>query len=67
MECCITKGIFPAPNLKKYSYDQVAMIVVNFKDQLRPNTFEFTLHYLIEDYNNLSVSHEEGLVIRPYI
>ena len=47
------------PNFKKYSYDQTAMVVVNFKDQLRPNTFEFTLHHLIEDHTNLSAFHEK--------
>ena len=47
------------PNFKKYSYDQTAMVVVNFKDQLRPNTFEFTLHHLIEDHINLSAFHEK--------
>ena len=46
------------PNFKKYSHDQTAMIVVNFKEQLRPNTFEFTLHHLIEDHIDLSAFHE---------
>lgn len=53
------------PNFKKYSYDQTAMVVVNFKEQLRPNTFEFTLHHLIEDHIDLSAfynhySNESG-------
>jgi hypothetical protein len=32
------------PNFKKYDYDQAAMVVVNFREQLQPNTFKFTLH-----------------------
>lgn len=47
------------PNFKKYSYDQTAMVVVNFKDQLRPNTFEFTLHHLIEDHIDLSAFYDK--------
>jgi transposase len=47
------------PNFKKYSYDQTAMVVINFKDQLRPNTFEFTLHHLIEDHLDLSAFYDK--------
>ena len=42
------------PNFKKYSYDQSAMVVINFEQQLRPNTFEFTLHHLIDNHIDLS-------------
>lgn len=42
------------PNFKKYSYDQTTMVVINFQDQLQPNTFEYTLHNLIEHHIDLS-------------
>jgi len=43
------------PNFKPYNHDQTAMIVVNFKDQLQPGTFEYAIHYLIETKLDLSV------------
>lgn len=42
------------PNFRKYDYNQDAMIVVNFEEQLQPNTFEYTLHKLIEEHIDLS-------------
>jgi len=47
------------PNFKKYDYDQTAMVVVNFEDQIQPNTFEFTLHHLIENHIDLSAFHDK--------
>jgi transposase len=47
------------PNFKKYSYDQTAMVVINFEEQLQPNTFEFTLHRLIDNHINLSAFHDK--------
>jgi hypothetical protein len=47
------------PNFKKYDYDQTAMVVVNFLEQLQPGTFEFTLHQLIEGHIDLSVFYEK--------
>ena len=47
------------PNFKKYNYDQDAMIVVNFEEQLQPNTFEYTLHKLINDHIDLSLFYEK--------
>lgn len=38
-----------------YDYNQHAMVVVNFRDQLQPGTFEYALHYLIEEKLDLSV------------
>jgi transposase len=38
-----------------YDYNQHAMVVVNFKDQIQPGTFEYALHYLIEEKLDLSV------------
>lgn len=31
-----------------YDYNQHAMVDVNFNDQIQPGTFEYALHYLIE-------------------
>jgi transposase len=47
------------PNFKKYDYDQTAMVVVNFREQLQPNTFEFTLHQLVENHLDLSAFYEK--------
>ena len=38
-----------------YDYNQNAMVVVNFQDQIQPGTFEYALHYLIEQKLDLSV------------
>lgn len=53
------------PNYKPYNYNQTAMIVVNFKDQIQPGTFEYAIHYLISERLDLSVfdpnyKNEEG-------
>ncbi|MCK7599199.1 transposase, partial [Microbulbifer sp. CAU 1566] len=47
------------PNFKPYNYSQDAMVVINFEEQLQPNTFEYTLHHLIDNYINLSAFHEK--------
>lgn len=47
------------PNFIKYSYDQTAMVVIDFLQQLRPSTFEFTLHHLIEDHIDLSAFYDK--------
>ncbi|BFM19038.1 transposase [Gilvimarinus japonicus] len=46
------------PNFKKYNYSQDAMVVINFEEQIQPNTFEFTLHHLIDQHIDLSAFHE---------
>ncbi len=43
------------PNFKPYNHDQSAMIVINFQDQLQSDTFEYTLHHLINDRLDLSM------------
>ena len=43
------------PNFKNINYDQTSMVVVNFEEQLQPNTFEYTLHHLIDNHIDLSV------------
>ncbi len=47
------------PNFKKYNYDQTAMVVINFEEQLQPNTFEFTLHQLIDNHIDLSAFYDK--------
>lgn len=42
-----------------YDYNQNAMVVVNFQDQIQPGTFEYALHYLIEEKLDLSVFDPE--------
>lgn len=42
------------PNFKKPNYSQDAMVVINFEEQIRPGTFEFALHRLIEEKLDLS-------------
>lgn len=43
------------PRYKPIDYDQIKMIPVDFKSQLSPGTFEYTLDYLIEKELNLSL------------
>nr|WP_271911592.1 transposase [Halomonas alkaliphila] len=45
------------PRFKAYNYDQNAMVVINYQDQLQLGTFEHALHYLIEHKLDLSVFH----------
>ena len=47
------------PNFKKYNYNQDTMIVINFEQQLQPNTFEYTLHYLIDNHIDLSAFYDK--------
>lgn len=44
--------------LKDYSYDQTVMIPVNYKKQLQPGTFEYTLNKLINEEIDLSAFYE---------
>ena len=46
------------PNFRKYNYQQDAMIVVNFEEQIQPNTFEYTLHKLIDEHIDLSAFYD---------
>ena len=45
------------PRFKAYNYDQNAMVVINYQDQLQPGTFEHAVYYLIEHKLDLSVFH----------
>lgn len=42
-----------------YDYNQHALVVVNFQDQIQPGTFEYALHFLIEQKLDLSVFDPE--------
>ncbi len=45
------------PRFKPYNYDQDAMVVINFREQLQPGTFEHAVHYLIDHKLDLSIFH----------
>lgn len=47
------------PNFKPYSYDQSAMVVLNFLDQLELDRFALTLHHLIDNRIDLSAFYEK--------
>ncbi|MDW0358378.1 transposase [Halomonas venusta] len=46
------------PRFKAYNYDQNAMVVINYHDQLQPGTFEHAAHYLSEHKLDLPVFHK---------
>ncbi len=43
------------PKFIPYNPDQNAMVVINYLDQLQPGTFEYAVHYLIENKLDLSI------------
>ena len=43
------------PKFKAYNYNQDTMVVVNFKEQLQPGTFEHAIHFLIDNKLDLSL------------
>ena len=47
------------PKFKPYNYNQDAMVVINFAEQIQPGTFEFTLHHLIENHIDLSAFYDK--------
>lgn len=46
------------PRFKHYNYDQNAMVVINYQEQLQPGIFEHAVHYLIE--HKLNILREHG-------
>ena len=48
---------FSMANFIKYDYKQDVMLVINFEEQLQPGTFEYAIHYLIDNKLDLSVFH----------
>lgn len=53
--CVAHQGNQKMPKFKPYNYDQTAMVVINYEEQLQPGTFEHTLHYLVEHKLDLSI------------
>jgi transposase len=47
------------PKFVPYDYNQNAMVVINFKDQLQPGTFEHAIHFLIDNKLDLSVFYPD--------
>jgi transposase len=43
------------PKFIPYNYDQTSMVVINYKDQLQPGTFEHAVHFLIDTKLDLSI------------
>jgi len=43
------------PNFIPYDHNQSSMIVINYRDQLQPGTFEYAIHYLIQHKLDLSI------------
>ena len=43
------------PNFKPYNYDQTTMIAINFEEQLRPGTFEYAIHHLVDNKLDTSI------------
>ena len=43
------------PRYKPTNFHQITMIPVDFKSQLSPGSFEYTLDYLIENKLDLSI------------
>ena len=55
MHCHCTAALFTVaveaveiPRFIPYNHDQNSILVVNYKDQLQPGTFEHAVHYLIQ-------------------
>jgi transposase len=44
-------------NFIKYDYKQDVMLAINFEEQLQPGTFEYAIHYLIDNKLDLSIFH----------
>jgi len=45
------------PKFIPYNRDQNAMVVINFRDQIQPGTFEHAIYYLINHKLDLSIFH----------
>ena len=62
------------PRFKDYNYKQSKLLVLNFEDQLQAGTFEYAIHYLIDNKLDLSIFHhhykknqpDKKLTIRRY-
>ena len=47
------------PTFKPYNYDQNTLVVINFKDQLQPGTFEFAVHHLVDTKLDVSIFYPD--------
>jgi len=47
------------PKFVPYNYNQNAMVVINYQDQLQAGTFEHAIHFLIENKLDLSVFYPD--------
>jgi transposase len=45
------------PRFEHYNYDQDSMVVINYREQFQPGTFEHVAHYLIERKLDLTELH----------
>lgn len=45
------------PKYIPYNYNQHSMVVINYQEQLQPGTFEYAIHFLIENKLDLSIFH----------
>ena len=43
------------PRFQDYNYGQLLMLTIDLEKQLQPDSFEFTIHHLIDQYIDLSV------------
>ena len=43
------------PKYKSYDYRQMQFVTISYEDQLKPGTFEYAIHYLIEQVLDLSI------------
>ncbi|MCK5633381.1 IS1182 family transposase [bacterium] len=43
------------PKYIPYNYDQHSMVVINYKEQLQPGTFEHAIHFLIDNKLDLTI------------
>lgn len=45
------------PKFIPYNYDQISMVLVDFREQIQPGTFEYALSHLIDNKLDISVFH----------
>ena len=53
---------FTMPRFIKYDYKQDTMLVINFEEQLQAGTFEYAIHYLINNKLDLSIFYPKLLM-----
>ena len=54
-------------NFRPFNHDQNAMVVINFNDQIQPDTFEYTLHHLLSNKLDLSVFAQSTATIKAAV